>query len=136
MQVVYILKSTPFYVYLLFIYLMFIGIKATKPRVVLYPIKLFITPLVFLALFIEQLNRIEDFLLVFVLITISIFINLKLFTPPPVQMDNNTLIIPGSQKPLLVIIAIFSIKYLFGYMRTVKPQLPQQYQIIELIISS
>lgn len=96
MQVVYILKSTPFYVYLLFIYLMFIGIKATKPRVVLYPIKLFIIPLVFLAFFIKQLNRIEDLLLVFVLITISIFINLKLFKPPPVQIENNISIIPGS----------------------------------------
>ncbi len=28
----------------MFVYLMFIGIKATKPRVVLYPIKLFIIP--------------------------------------------------------------------------------------------
>jgi len=136
MQVVYILKSTPFYVYLLFIYLMLIGIKATKPRVVLYPIKLFITPLVFLAFFIKQLNRIEDLLLVFVLITISIFINLKLFKPPPVQIENNISIIPGSWQPLFIIIVIFSIKYLFGYMRTVKPQLPQQYEIIELIISS
>lgn len=126
MQVVYILKSTPFYVYLLFIYLMFIGIKATKPRVVLYPIKLFITPLVFLAFFIKQLNRIEDLLLVFVLITISIFINLKLFKPPPVQIENNISIIPGSWQPLFIIIVIFSIKYLFGYMRTVKPHLPQQ----------
>lgn len=136
MQVVYILKSTPFYVYLLFIYLMFIGIKATKPRVVLYPVKLFIMPLVFLAFFIKQLNRIEDLLLVFVLITISIFINLKLFKPPPVQIENNISIIPGSWQPLFIIIVIFSIKYLFGYMRTVKPQLPQQYEIIELIISS
>lgn len=136
MQVVYILKSTPFYVYLLFIYLMFIGIKATKPRVVLYPVKLFIMPLVFLAFFIKQLNRIEDFLLVFVLIIISISINLKLLQSPPVHTDNNTLIIAGSQKPLLVIIAIFSIKYLFGYMRTVKPQLAQQYEIIELITLS
>ena len=126
MQVVYILKSTPFYVYLLFIYLMFIGIKATKPRVVLYPVKLFIMPLVFLAFFIKQLNRIEDFLLVFVLITISIFINLKLFKPPPVQIENNISIIPGSWQPLFIIIVIFSIKYLFGYMRTVKPHLPQQ----------
>ena len=126
MQVVYILKSTPFYVYLLFIYLMLIGIKATKPRVVLYPIKLFITPLVFLAFFIKQLNRIEDLLLVFVLITISIFINLKLFKPPPVQIENNISIIPGSWQPLFIIIVIFSIKYLFGYMRTVKPHLPQQ----------
>ena len=136
MQVVYILKSTPFYVYLLFIYLMFIGIKATKPRVVVYPVKLFIMPLVFLAFFIKQLNRIEDLLLVFVLITISIFINLKLFKPPPVQIENNISIIPGSWQPLFIIIVIFSIKYLFGYMRTVKPQLPQQYEIIELIISS
>ena len=120
----------------MFIYLMLIGIKATKPRVVLYPIKLFITPLVFLVFFIKQSDKIEDFLLVFVLITISIFINLKLLQPPPVHIDNNILIIPGSQKPLLVIIAIFSIKYLFGYMRTVKPQLPQQYEIIELITLS
>ena len=28
------------------------------------------------------------------------------------------------------------IKYLFGYMRTVKPQLAQQYEIIELITLS
>ena len=136
MQVVYILKSTPFYVYLLFIYLMFIGIKATKPRVVLYPIKLFIIPLVFLAFFIKQLNRIEDLLLVFVLITISIFINLKLFKPPPVQIENNISIIPGSWQPLFIIIVIFSIKYLFGYMRTVRPDLAQAYEIRELIISS
>lgn len=136
MQVVYILKSTPFYVYLLFIYLMFIGIKATKPRVVLYPIKLFIIPVVFLTFFIKQLNRIEDLLLVFVLITISIFINLKLFKPPPVQIENNISIIPGSWQPLFIIIVIFSIKYLFGYMRTVRPDLAQAYEIRELIISS
>ena len=115
---------------------MFIGIKATKPRVVLYPIKLFIIPVVFLTFFIKQLNRIEDLLLVFVLITISIFINLKLFKPPPVQIENNISIIPGSWQPLFIIIVIFSIKYLFGYMRTVRPDLAQAYEIRELIISS
>ena len=53
-----------------------------------------------------------------------------------IQIENNISIIPGSWQPLFIIIVIFSIKYLFGYMRTVKPQLPQQYEIIELIISS
>jgi hypothetical protein len=59
-----------------------------------------------------------------------------LFKPPPVQIENNISIIPGSWQPLFIIIVIFSIKYLFGYMRTVRPDLAQAYEIRELIISS
>lgn len=136
MQILYILKATPTYVYLLFSYLIFIGIKAIKPRIISCPIKLFIMPLVFLFLSIKRLTNIEDFLLIVTLVFISIFINKNILKAPLVEIENDTIILPGSWQPLLTIIVVFSIKYFFGYMKAVMPEVAQKYKMIDIAISS
>ncbi|WP_341756078.1 MULTISPECIES: hypothetical protein [unclassified Candidatus Tisiphia] len=135
MQVLYFLKATPLYVYLLFGYLVFIGVKATKQRVV-FPLRLFISPVVFLLFSIKEYSNVKDLVLFFIVLIISIIVNWQFFDKPPIQINNNKIIIPGSWQPFLLIIIIFSIKYFFGYMQAVKPELATKYKIIELIISS
>jgi hypothetical protein len=57
MQILYFLKATPFWVYLLFGYLIFRGIRATKQTVIL-PSRLFIAPVIFLLLYIKGFSNI------------------------------------------------------------------------------
>ncbi|WP_341758858.1 hypothetical protein [Candidatus Tisiphia endosymbiont of Ptychoptera albimana] len=135
MQILYFLKATPFYVYLLFGYLIFIGVKATKQRVISPP-KLFISPVVFLLFSIKGYSSMKDLMLFFIVLIISIIVNWQFFDKPLMQINNNKIIIPGSWQPFILIIIIFSIKYFFGYMHVVNPELATKYKIIELIISS
>jgi len=136
MQILYILKSTPFYVYLLFSYLIFIGIKSTKPRIISSPIKLFIMPLIFSLFSLKEVTNIEDFLLFILIMAISFCVNWKLPKPIISQTKNNIMIIPGSYHSLMMIIGIFSVKYYFGYMKTVMPELLYKYKILDLAISA
>ncbi|WP_341758445.1 hypothetical protein [Candidatus Tisiphia endosymbiont of Ditula angustiorana] len=136
MQIIYFLKATPFWVYLLFGYLIFRGIKASKQTVIL-PSRLFIAPVVFLLLYIKGFsNNVQNLTLFCILLIISTIINWRFFDKPLIQVNNNLIIIPGSWQPLILIIIIFSIKYFFGYMRAVNLELAQKYKIMELIISS
>ncbi|UCM93227.1 MAG: hypothetical protein LF884_02925 [Rickettsia endosymbiont of Cimex lectularius] len=136
MQIIYFLKATPFWVYLLFGYLIFRGIKATKQTVIL-PSRLFIAPVIFLLLYIKGFsNNVQDLTLFCILLIISIIINWRFFDKPLIQVNNNLIIILGSWQPLILILIIFSIKYFFGYMRAVNLELAQKYKIMELIISS
>lgn len=135
MQILHILKSTPFYVYLLFGYLIFIGIKATHERISSLP-KLLINPFILLCFSIQGLSNIKDLIIFFMLLSIFIIMYWRLFDKPPIQINNNLIVIPGSWQPLVFMMIIFSLKYYFGYLKAVNPEIAKKYKIIELLISS
>ena len=127
-----ILTNTPWWVYLLFAYLIWVGVDASKTQI--EPLtKVFIAPAIFTYLSIETL--ITAFHLSFFTVTIwsaGILLGavlgawfLKRYTMR-VDRDNKLIEIPGTWSTLVIIILIFVTKYYFSYQLGVDPAKAQQ----------
>ena len=115
------LIHTPWWVYLLLVYLIFIGIKARETGVVsIY--KLAILPIIFLMMSIESMTshfKIESLSIATWLISILIgaIIGILLVYKSKIRVDREKklLELPGSWTTLILILAIFMAKYYCGY---------------------
>ena len=108
-QIYHILLSTPYYVYFLFIYLMFIGAKSMRDRVITSPMRLLIMPVIILFFSINELSNIGEFLILLISVFVVAIINWSLSNRVPLNFNKNySLIILGSLQPLLVIISLVS----------------------------
>lgn len=113
---------TPWWVYLLFAYLLFIGIKAMKPRTV--PLgKLFIIPAVFFLWGISGIVEAAGFSIVHLLwwlLGLVIIAGLAYLRTRGLSISvncaNKTLHLPGTYMTLIVILIIFASKYYFAAM--------------------
>ena len=121
------LKNTPIWVYILFAYLIFVGIKATKPRQVQLK-QLLIMPILFTYFSIETLiNNMQVTVLAVVILAISMMVGTALgwwqIHKLPIKVDKEKRIfeIPGSWSTLIIILIIFSSKYYFGYAMAIDP---------------
>ncbi len=124
--------NTPWWVYALLIYLIIVGIKASKTRVVSLK-KLFIIPAFFVYMSIHTLLN---------SVTIDIFslsiwsgsilfgtlIGWMQITNTKVKVDRkkNLVEIEGTWTTLIYILIIFTTKYFFGYELAVDPELARQ----------
>lgn len=116
-----ILIHTPWWVYVLLVYLIFIGVKARNTGIVsIY--KLAVLPLLFLIMSIESMIshfKIESLSISTWLISIIIgsIIGLLLVYKSKIRVDraNKLLELPGSWTTLILILAIFMAKYYCGY---------------------
>ncbi len=138
-----IIIHTPWWVYLLFAYLIFIGIKASKSRVTPF-LKLLIAPIIFSWMSIDTLvgdvgsssyaNSIWA-----IAILIGVFFGWLQLRLLKIQTDRKRLLIkmPGSWITLILILIIFFSKYYFGYSSAVQPSLLENtgYVFIMLAIS-
>lgn len=123
------LTGTPWWVYLLLAYLIIIGVKASKTRIV--PLKkLLIVPVLFILLSIHTLLtsfEITAFSLASWLVATLIGISLGWFFIYRLNLavDKPHLLIqtPGTWSTLLIIIIIFMTKYYFAYELAIAPQL-------------
>ncbi|MBS0624886.1 MAG: hypothetical protein JSS32_02410 [Verrucomicrobia bacterium] len=124
-----ILEGTPWWVYVLFIYLLNVGIKATRPRGVT----------------IKQIFLIPSFLTIWALYALSLRIDdrygfLALWASAAacgiyggvhwarrihlnVDKVRQVVYLKGSYISLVLILALFAIRYTFGYLYTVRPEL-------------
>lgn len=125
------LWDTPWWVYVLFVYLVKIGYDASKTRVMPFN-RLFILPTVFLCISIETL--IYSALLnaytitaYIVSLALGIAIGWKLVRDQNIRIDKNRSLIqiPGNWATLLTILVIFTAKYYFGYKLANDPKLAQ-----------
>lgn len=128
------LTNTPTWVYLLFAFLIWVGIKASKPRVL--PIKkLFILPAVFV--YMSTHTLLTSFAIHFIDVSIwagAIFLGtvigwFEIFrnhTKIKVDKQQHLIQIPGSWMTLALIIIIFASKYYFSYELDVDPALIKQ----------
>ncbi len=118
---------TPWWVYLLLVYLITVGLKASKARVIPFW-KIFVLPTIFLFMSIQNLMTIEsiEYLsigsLIVAMIVGSLFgwwqvkrLDIK------IDKKYSLIQIPGSWDTLLVILIVFSAKYYFGYEKTTNP---------------
>ena len=124
-----ILTHTPLWVYLLFVYLVFIGVKCSKTRIT--PMgKLFVIPIIFMILAIETLVAqvgVSAF-------SVSVWIVAILFGSLlgwyqifrlAIEADKQNKLIktPGTWSTLIIIMIIFFSKYYFGYETAANPQM-------------
>lgn len=119
--------NTPWWVYILFAVLLRFGYQTTKTRVVSVN-KLFIIPLIFLAMSIHTIVTSVPFNLLNVgMWTISLILGIGLgwwqISHSAIKVDkkHNLLQLPGNWSTMLLIFTIFATKYYFGYQLAVHP---------------
>lgn len=114
------LKGTPWWVYLLFFYLVYIGVRALKPTT-MHIGKIFIIPLIFLFWSVwDLIVRFQggtDILLYILFSGIGGIAGWGLMQRFELRADHQKLLvrIPGSPFILILVLVIFAVKYFFGY---------------------
>lgn len=124
-----VLTHTPWWVFVLFFYLLKVGIDATKPRTVILK-KLFILPSIFLGISINTLFKSFDLsfstlgmylssLILGIMIGLLLIKNLQI----KFDRDHNLIRLPGTFSTLILILITFSTKYYFGYLLSTAPSI-------------
>lgn len=123
---------TPIWVYFLFAYLIFVGIKASRTRTVSIK-KLLIIPIIFACLSVHTLVTAFDVnslvistWLVTTLIGVLVGWLLVYRYQLIVDRKNLTITVPGNWLTLSIILIVFLSKYYFGYELAVDPELARQ----------
>lgn len=116
-----ILTGTPWWVFVIFGYVLFIGLKATRPHTV--PLmRLFILPIIFniwsLVNFITSTYApVFQLALWLGMLLLGLAIGYFIHSKRTIVVDHTamTVHLPGSWIPLILIMSIFIVKYYFGY---------------------
>lgn len=126
-----ILFKTPWWVYIVFIYLITRGIQATKDRILSLP-QLFIIPCILLI--INGLRLVKYPLwstwgtygaAIFLGMVVGSCIGSRQLIK--VNTQEKTVILPGSYQTLVFLMIVFVSRYLSGYLQATNPILAQQY---------
>lgn len=127
-----ILSSIPWFVWLLFIYIIIKGIKALKSQVISIK-KIFILPLIFLYLGIKGLIK-PDMPFSFFAIWLGFFIVAAyliwhLMQPLKIICDKHKGLIQltGSKTTLIILLSIFISKFTFGFLSATHPEFKEQF---------
>lgn len=116
-----VIKGTPFWVWAIFAFLLYRGIRALKTRVV--PLKkIFILPAIFISLALYRLVSsngaiaLQNLWWFFAFVT-GVSLGFLLFKSTKIQADKKKYLIklPGTLSTLIMILIIFGIKFCFGY---------------------
>ncbi|ETZ05258.1 hypothetical protein K737_300307 [Holospora undulata HU1] len=130
-----IIKSTPFYVWGIFAYVLFFGIKNIKTRIVYVP-KFFIFPL--LLFFIQYKNFFSQnsraFTLIVFLATLGSFFVHRSKKVKVIKSLKSVEVI-GSYIPLLILLFVFFMKYYLGYLESMDYEIFSKYLSFENRIS-
>jgi hypothetical protein len=120
------LKGTPWWVYVLFFYLLSIGLKTLKPRVISLK-KMFIIPTVFtvwtLYTMFSKFSHLSSIAIWGISLIVAILIGWSLSRKINIQTDKKKGLIrlPGTAITLILILLIFGTKYFFGYLYATDP---------------
>ena len=138
-SVLKIIIGTPIWVWCVLAYLFFVGFAATKTRVVYIP-KFFIIPFVLFILKykIFMASSYLELLSYFAFLFLSSFISYKVHYPKDIFIikEKFSVKVSGSYNTLIVLLAFFSVKYIFGYIKATNFEYYQDIQIFELIIGA
>lgn len=127
-----LLSKTPFYVWLILGYLIFIGIIALKTRKTplynlgIMPIILFATKYKYLA----NMHFVGSLIL-----GIIGGVTINYHTPITVLKKEKALIVPGSYFTLVFLLIIFAIRYFFGFLDSTAPEIATQYFYLNMILN-
>jgi signal transduction histidine kinase len=132
--------GTPWWVFLLFAYCIYIGVKALKSRVASIK-RIFILPLIFIAWSVWNLvvnfSGFLGFLTWAIFITLGYFIGWGMTQSWKIAADKKKLLIgiPGNRITLILLIAVFAVKYFFGYYRATHAEMSALVAFANLIAS-
>jgi hypothetical protein len=128
------LSHTPTWVYILFVYLLWVGFKASKTRIISLK-KLFIIPAIFTYMSINTLVTAFNIQIFEVSVwSSSILIGISIgwidvyrkYTQIKVDKQKHLIEVPGTWVTLSLILIIFTSKYYFSYELAVDPTLSNQ----------
>ncbi len=134
---------TPWWVYVLLVYLIIVGLKASKVRIIPFW-KIFVLPTIFLFISIQNLMTIEDLEYLGISSWIVAMLVGSLFgwwqvkrLDIKIDKKGSLIQIPGSWDTLLIILIIFIAKYYFGYEKATNPVLVAQlnFKVSMLVLS-
>jgi hypothetical protein len=136
-SIIKIIAGTPIWVWCVFAYLIFVGIKASKQRIVYIP-KLFIIPVILSALkykiFLSASFAV--YLSYFTCLLLSIIIGFKIAKGQKFETLNNLQVkLPGDYSTIFILMTFFIIKYIFGYINAIDHELYQDLSVLELSAS-
>ncbi len=129
--------KTPWYVFPIFAYILFIGIKATKDRVIFLPFNL-VLPITLFALKVPAFFELRHCLIMYFFgsyligLLIGIFFGFK----QQIVCSKNSLFVklPGSFLTLIILLIYFCVRYFFGYLAAVNPALSNSLQFLNQAI--
>ena len=135
-----ILMHTPWWVYVLFAYILYVGIKAMKLRSV--PVfQLFIVPGIFTILSIHTLvGRISDHFLYIIPWGVAAIIGMAIGWMEMKRLNiivdrkNHLLKIPGSAFTLILFLVFFGSNYYYGFMSATDPERAKEIQFVIFIL--
>lgn len=130
-----ILRGTPVWVWLVLAELLYVGIKATRSRIVYIP-TLFVIPVLLLglkykALFSQETGILLGALLLSAVISFIAHRNARI----EVIKESWSVRLPGSYSTLIILLSFFAVKYYFGYLGSVAPDIAARYSLVETAIS-
>lgn len=133
-----LLKGTPWWVYAIFVYLLWVGFDARKTRNIKLPI-LFIMPLIFLVLQYSFLSASFKIILLFLSVFVATFIlswfwhKRKKITFHPEQKE---ITLYGSWETFILVMGIFFVKYVFGFLDNELSEIALKYQGVNILFSA
>lgn len=132
------LSGTPTWVWFVFGYLIFIGIRALNDRVVYIP-TLLIIPIVLAGMKYQIFlgGTLMTWVSYFACLGSSTFLSFKMATKQKVQIisERFEVKLPGNYSTLVILMSFFAVKYFFGYMNATQPDLYRDLSIVEIGIS-
>lgn len=133
-----IILGTPWWVSLIFFYLLYVGLAARRPHIVWIP-KFFIIPAILLSLKIQELYSVKSsILLIYMLCALlGYFLGRRHVTREKFEVIKSSMSVKlqGSYKTIIILMCFFSLKYLFGFLKSEMPNLFSEYKNIELGVS-
>lgn len=134
--IIEMIKNTPFWVFVIFAYLIWIGLKDTKPQTNALPI-FFIAPIILITLNILQINADELLCyLGYLIIGIVVGIALTSSTDFIINIRNASISTPGTWQTLILFISVFVVRYYFGYQEAVLPTFKEDLGQLQIATSA
>lgn len=138
-SIISIMAGTPLWVYGVFAYLMWVGYQATKDRVIWVP-RLFIIPAILTGLKYKFFLTASSLALLSYGCWMLIGLLGGLFVASRsnfiVDRQTRTVRLKGSYQTLVLLVIVFSIKYVFGYLNSTAPDIALEYRVLEYGISA
>jgi len=132
-------NGTPVWVWVVFAYLVFLGLKATYDRVVYIP-KLFIIPTILIGLQYKIYLSGNYFSLIIYLIFLMVGIGIGILSAATiatkVYKETKTMEISGNYSTLLILLSLLFTQYIFGYLHATNPIVANQFASLEISINA
>lgn len=130
-----IISGTPWWVFSIFAYLLYVGFAATRARIVWIP-RLFIIPIILMSLKIKDLFLAENHMLLSYALCslLGYYLGCKRVSHEHFKVikADMSVKLQGSWSTFILLMSFFFIKYFFGFVSSEAPELAHEYRSLEL----